>query len=182
MGPPDLQEGPPIVGFFICCEVIGFMNFMISFKHMSSHIVPLPSCYFSTSLPLFSFSRFSSRLPTLSVLHTHTIFNCGNCKYSLYERAKLNQNHSEVIMKLVFKAVCLFSEACPAPQMLLWKTDDGTLFCNCPPVITRLPPECSTSCDKSSHTGWWERRRSCPRVIGWECLWDVWREERYSVP
>lgn len=83
---------------------------------------------------LHSLSLSSPLVSPPSILHTHPIFNCWNCKYSLYEKVKLNHNHSEVIMKLVFKPVCLFSEARPACWKLLWGTECSMLFCDCLPV------------------------------------------------
>lgn len=126
------RESSLISGFFfICCEVSCFPSVMLilSICLFLMLFLRLPS----VCLLLFLHS-LSPLVSPPSILHTHPIFNCWNCKYSLYEKVKLNHNHSEVIMKLVFKPVCLFSEARPACRKLLWGTECSMLFCDCLPV------------------------------------------------
>lgn len=80
------------------------------------------SASFFILFPPFFYSVSPS---SLYLAHT-PIFSCWNCQHSLYERVKWNQNHAEVIMKLVFKAVCLVSEARPAHGMWILARCSGT--------------------------------------------------------
>ena len=146
----------------------------------------MPSCSGSMESSLLdsqgNLSLIFLSLFSFPLSYTHLIFNCWNCRHSLYERVRLKQNHSGVTAGLVVKAFCWFSQAHPVCRMLLWETDYSSLFYDVSQSLAPCLRAPLPMMNSATNMGWWERRGSHPRTCSWECLWTVWVEDTHHHP